>query len=226
MINPWPTLPEQAPYVLPDELPLLQRFNAICKDPEHQIKTHIFPEPFVGSIDAPVLFLGLNPGYSPTDDDWHSRADFSNAIRANLLHQPSAYPFYFLDPAFSESGGGRWWRNKLKQPLLAVGDTKLAHNIACVELFPYHSIRYRAIPSRICDGLLHSQHYSVWLTRNALARGAHIVVMRSYKQWLAQLPELADAPKVWRLNNPQNVTVSPKNLTSYDLIMDAIRLGK
>lgn len=225
MKNPWLDLPESAPYILPVELPVLRQFNAASTRLEHQIKTHILPEPFVGSINAPVLLLGLNPGYSSSDDYWHNRTDFVNAIRANILHQASEYPFYFLNPAFSDSGGGKWWRSKLKQPLLAVGGAKLARSIACVELFPYHSIRYRAIPERLHDGLLFSQKYSVHLVKNAIQRGAHIVVMRSYKQWLAQLPELAVAPKVWCLKNPQNVTISPNNLEGYDSVMDAIRQG-
>jgi hypothetical protein len=57
--------------------------------------------------------------------------------------------------------------------------------------------------------------------RQAVERGAEIVVMRQQKNWVGHVPELEMYP-VHTLRNPQNPTVSPGNLDGYGRIRDLI----
>ena len=56
----------------------------------------------------------------------------------------------------------------------------------------------------------------------AAERQAPIVVMRSYRRWVEQVPDLATA-NIHLLNSPQNVTISRRNCpTGFDKIADLI----
>jgi hypothetical protein len=152
----------------------------------------------------------------------HARQDFSEAIWRNLRHETSEYPFYFLDPQFRDTGGAAWWLKKLR---VLIEDTSLesvAQGLFCVELFGYHSINYRPIPKRIRREPLPSQEYGFHLVRQAIEKGAEIVIMRSKKVWLESVPELVNYP-VHTLRNPQNPAMSPGNLDGYKRIRNLIQ---
>lgn len=105
MHNPWLALPPTAPYVLPAEREIIERFNRTYPDPKTQIRLQVLPEPFIGNLNAKVVVLSLNPGFDESDMTWHSQPDFATSIHANLRHASQPYPFYPLNPAFSRSGG-------------------------------------------------------------------------------------------------------------------------
>jgi len=220
--NPWKELPEQSPYILSQESRVISEFRARCKK-NHQPQTQILPEPFIGNVDAPIYLLSLNPGYSDKDPHWHSKENFKLAIKSNLLHESSDYPFYFLNPEFKESPGATWWQGKLKQLILDTSLDIVANNIFCVEYFPYHSENYKEIPKSISTGLLKSQRYSVYLVRQAIKRNARIIIMRSSKKWFSSVPELKNNNNVYELRNPQNVCVTPNNLDDYHDFVDILK---
>lgn len=203
--NPWLLLPAAAPFVLASDRDALDRFQKQAK-PEHTVDPTLQPEPFLGRPDAPVVLLGLNPGWSAEDARWHADPAFARLCRQNLRHEASEYPFYLLNPAIAQAPGAQWWRKRLRQVHEAVGLEVAARGILCVEYFPYHSRNFGGQAP-----LLPSQQYSFALVGQAIARNAVVVVMRSSRLWRAAIPGLASYARCFTLNNPQSVYVSPRN---------------
>lgn len=214
--NPWTALPDAPPFVLADDRERLRPFAEAAK-PEHRFDFSILPEPFVGRADAPVVLLGLNPGFDPRDAETHARPAFAAALRANLCHEPLEFPFYLLNPKLP-SPGRDWWSRRLR-PLVEGTDLhSVAKNVLCVEYFPYHSVNFARRTPRVP-----SQRYSTWLVEAAVARGAHIVLMRGEWAWLPSVPSLRDYAHLHRLGNPQSPYVSRKNCPhGFDLLLRAI----
>ncbi len=216
MRNPWSYIPITAPYVLPEDESIITPFNLGAKE-EYQIKFNCLPEPFVGSNTAPVVLLGLNPGYDDGDPEAHADTKFREALFQNLNHQQSEYPFYFLDPRF-KNPGTIWWEGKLKPVLKFIDRQALANQLQCVEYFPYHSRKYKQL-----NLLLPSQQYTFSLVRQAIARRAIIVLSRSVKRWLAAVPELIDYDFLCKLNSVQNIIISENNCGHFNQIMDRLK---
>ncbi|MDA1298546.1 MAG: hypothetical protein O2868_00530 [Proteobacteria bacterium] len=204
MENPWKDLPTVAPYGLVENLELIERFNQSAK-PEHLIHTGILPEPHLGDPNAPIVLLSLNPGYSPQDEITHSDRVFVEACRKCARHEPQDYPFYLLNPELP-GGGFDWWSKKLKPLIELFGRERVAHKVFCVELFPYHSVKFAHHKLRV-----HSQDYAAYLIRNSVQKNALLVAMRGFRFWEQLVPELSEYPQLFRLNSAQNVTISAKN---------------
>ena len=168
------------------------------------------------------MLLNLNPGFSENDYLFYARPEACAASRQNLLHGATDYPFYFLNPRLRDPAhpsGPEWWSQKLRRLTDACGVETVAAKLACVELFPYHSRRYRAV-----GAILPSQRYGFELVRQAMARGAYLVMMRAKAPWLKAVPELAAYPYV-ELNSKQNVTISPNNLPpkQFDVLVERLK---
>lgn len=145
MNNPWVDLPRTQPFVLPYERSAIREFNASAK-PTHQIRTELMPEPYLGDPNAPVVLLNLNPGFMEEEIYFHTEdEDFIRECRANLLHEPSEYPFYLINPKLSASEGHKWWKKKLRQPIEISSAMKVAKSFLCIEYFPYHSQRFKCV---------------------------------------------------------------------------------
>lgn len=216
MENPWKVLRMEAPYVLDVDSSAIGMFNRHAK-PEHCIQTDVLPEPFIGSKDAPIVLLNLNPGFDERACLTYTAGYTSDAWRKNVLHEPLDYPFYFLDTRFSHSGGAQWWKKKLREPIQLAGEHAVASNIVCIEYFPYPSRKFKLMP-----GLLDSQRYSFALAEQAIDRNAVIVLMRGRRLWENAVPRLLDYPRLFTLNSPQNVAISRKNCGEGFLHIEAI----
>lgn len=216
MHNPWLALPTTAPYVLPTEREAIDRFNRTYPDPQTQIRLNVLPEPYIGNLDAKVVVLSLNPGFDESDATWHAQPDFAASIHANLRHTPQAYPFYPLNPAFSQSGVYQWWRRRLNDLIQDTSLSAVAKNLLCIEWFPYHSYHYKALPKSISGGLLISQKYAITLVESAIVRGATIIAMRRYRDWVEHVPDLNNYAKVHHLKSTQNGYLSSGNIHNYD----------
>jgi len=72
------------------------------------------------------------------------------------------------------------------------------------------------------NGVVPSTDYSVDLIRKAMKENKQIIAMRAYKHWIELIPELKNHPELYRLNSPQNVALSPNNLSGYDDIVSAL----
>jgi hypothetical protein len=199
--NPWRQLPNKFPFVLSQEAQLIEQFNSTAID-RFKVHLEILPEPYLGNPDAPVVLLGLNPGFKESDIEQHRDARFAALSRANLLHEPAEYPFYLLDPTIDRT---KWWERKLRCLIEQFGCLKVAREVFCVEFFPYHSRRFRQ--AKVC---VPSQQYSFSLVKRAISRGAVILQLRGNNYWLRNVPELAKY-QVYRPNSVQNPSISPRN---------------
>lgn len=63
--NPWQGLPPSPPYILPDDSVPVVAFNLKSTEVT-KYDLRLFPEPFFGRPDAPVVVLMLNPGWHET----------------------------------------------------------------------------------------------------------------------------------------------------------------
>jgi hypothetical protein len=216
--NPWIELPTVHPYVLSIDEPAIVQYNCNTSE-QHRLRLDVLPEPFIGSLTAPVVILGLNPGFDDRDPAIHASPQFQELLRANYHHSLSDFPFFFLDPRF-KSPGREWWEQKLKPLLDMFTPEETAHSLFCVEYFPYHSQRFRHMPKQ-----LPSQWYGFHLVSKAINRNAVIVIMRARELWLAAVPALKTYSSVYTLNSPQNVVISPRNCPGFEVIVSAIRNG-
>jgi hypothetical protein len=109
LTNPWLSLPEQNPFVLPDDEPHLEVYNKE-KPSDTAYRLHLLPLPFQGRPDASIVLLGLNPGYADSDEVLQTTSYFRDANFRNYRHDPTLpYPLFFLDPQIEgeESGAGQ-----------------------------------------------------------------------------------------------------------------------
>jgi hypothetical protein len=227
--NPWRRLPDKPPYVLPEDEEKVLAFNVTARQ-EHVLDLDLIPEPFVGRPDAPVVLLGNNSGVKSAEAKaWREKPAFTDRMRNNLLHRLSDdFPFLYLDPDPSISPPGKeWWRRKLEHLCRSFGPDEdvawsiLARSILAVEFFPYVSHRYRH-----GGHSLPSQQYSLRLVRNALERGAVVVLTRGHRRWEESLPELNKYPRCFRLKEVQQARIGPGNFSDreqYEEIIRAIR---
>jgi hypothetical protein len=216
MDNPWKSLPLEAPYIYEADRPAVDAFNTHASE-AHRIHTDVLPEPYLGNKDAPIVLLNLNPGFQESDLLAYEDPYALDAWRKNILHEPLAYPFYFLDPQFSHAGGARWWKQKLKEPIQIAGMQAVANTIFCIEYFPYHSRKYKPLPS-----LVASQQYSFDLANQAVDRNAVIVLMRGKRRWDHAVPRLIGYPRLFTLNSRQNVAISRRNCGAGFPIIESI----
>lgn len=215
--NPWAHLPSDPPYVLESDRHLVERHNARRAE-KYQFQTGLLPEPFVGRLNAPVVFLNLNPGYAKQDATDYSTPRRHDMLSRNLTHElPDSEAFYYLTDEFRDTGGWRWWHKKLAPLIREVGIEAVMAGVQVVEFVPYKSKNFYGLSE-----VMPSQLYSIDLVRRAAERQTPIVVMRSYRRWVEQVPDLATA-NIHLLNSPQNVTISRRNCpTGFDKIADLI----
>ena len=207
MQNPWTSLPTRAPYLLASDENAVMQFNASAED-IHKIRYELRPEPFLGRIDAEIILLNLNPGFSEDDHLLYEQEYAQSIWKKNILHEPLEYPFFLLDPQLSGFPGPKWWVRHLKEPIqVASKDVQtVANKICCIEFFPYHSRRYAWK-----GGILESQKYSFHLAELAVERDAVIIVMRGAEQWYEAVPKLSTHKRKFELNSKQNVVISKGN---------------
>ena len=224
MKNPWSELPDVAPFVLPDdEVAVAAYLKHFSDAPNLKLQTQLMPEPYHGSPTAPVCILSLNPGFSEKDQYWHDNSELGRSLRGNLVHEESDYPFVFLDPRFIDSPGGQWWGRKLRHVTERIGLKSAASTFFNIELFPYHSKKFKRIPKKLSENqLVPSSEYSAHLVRQFIADEKEIIVFRSKRQWIQLVPELENYGNIMVVRNPQNPTVSPGNLDGYENLMETI----
>lgn len=215
-VNPWHDLPQQPPYVLPDDEPFVSSFNSLA-GPDHFLHINILlPEAFVGATDAPVVLLSNNPGFTDEGAVDKQTPSFIEKLRKNLHREPLDYPFVFLDPEFVGKGR-QWWERKLKHLLAQFGHQVVAKSILNIPYFPYPSRKFGHQRLR-----LPSQEYTFDLVRAAVIRRAVIVLMRQGRRWLDAVPELKGYERLFQVTNSQNPAVSPGNCREFQEVVRAI----
>lgn len=206
-------------YVLPEDEATVLRNNARYGPGENpRIQTQLMPEPYLGRLNAPVVFLNLNPGYTPgLEERWHANPELKEAFRRNFTQGELPYPHIFLDPRFRESPGGMWWWDRLRHLIEHCTREKVARNLLALEYFPYHS---RAYP----NVRVPSDEFARCILRNAMDRGATIIVARRWNDLVVQLPELLKYPCLRTASN-QNVILTPRNLPGFWDVVERIKIG-
>jgi hypothetical protein len=229
MENPWRQLcPSDGTYVLDIDRKQIDEYNA-SKKKETKVIVDSIPEPFIGNPKtARLVLLNLNPGHSPDDKKWHSKPAFQQAMFSNLRHEDSQkYPFYPLDPAFKESGAGKWWRPLIRElqeetQLDDPTDPTFAQRLMVIEWFPYHSGK-SALPRKpVCE----SQKYSFQLAKQMLDKeGVVVVGMRSKDHWVNAFQAFEQVPF---LINRQRPYITEGNMAGdlFRKIVEALREEK
>jgi len=223
MDNPWRNLPEKAPYVLEQDRYIIREINYEYGDSPRKIQTQLFPEPFLGNIEAPIMVLTKNPGFDELNDPfWHTQERMKRLVRNNLLQEHSDYPFYFLNPEIQDSPGAVWHREKLKALIQRTSLIRVAQNVCSVPSFPYHTSKYAGIPKRISEEVLPSQRYTRFIIRRAIERNVIIVLGSGKNEWEALVPELFNYQKTYFLSNNQKPFISSGNMDHFSELLQAI----
>ncbi len=211
--NPWIELPTEAPFVLPCDDPFVSHYNKSTKATNLRIHVHLLPEPFHGSINAPVVVLLLNPGVGTQEARLHKQPTFAQALRKSITQTESVEHFHLVDE--SKGPGHVWWK-KTCNALREV--ESLPRKLLSIEFSPYHSKSFG-------HGLLRlpSQEYSFHLVKQAMQREALIVCMRGQSHWFGAIPELATYKHLLSLKNPRSASLSPGNLIGFDRLLATIK---
>jgi hypothetical protein len=204
--NPWLSLPASAPFILPEDAEILGSLRHPPRG-KYELRLDLPPQPWTGNVNkAEVFMLALNPGFAECDCAEFQNTDYATQWRLALSFGTRT-PFYFLDPAFRATGGGRWWRPRLRDLIAVAGIDAVDQKVMCVEHFPYKSTKYKPL------GLtLPSQRYSFEIVREAIRQRKQVVVMRSERVWLESVPELRTYAYV-RLASCQNPHLSRAQMT-------------
>jgi hypothetical protein len=191
--NPWRSLPETAPFLLPSDRLAVEVFNQSA-DEAHRIHVDTPPEPFLGSMDAPIVVLLLNPGVG---DDEGRFPDLARSIRQA---EPQEKHFYIGE-------NNRWWVSLTKSLTRDRPNVSMSRSILSVEYFPYRSKSFGCSHVR-----LPSQEYSFAVVRRAILRQAIIVIARGERQWFGAVAELVSYEHRVRMMNPRRASLSEHNL--------------
>ncbi len=172
--NPWTRAPLTAPpYVLPGDGDLPSGFA-----------TELLPVPWSGpAFSARVLLLLLNPSYVMGKDE----ADLGDRDR-RLLYRAQltgCAPFPWLLPRVQLSAARQYWPPKLRQLREDVTDPALLSEFATVQYLAYASRHEVLLPLP-----LPSQAFTARVVRQALMRGALILVGKGWHAWQNLVPEL------------------------------------
>lgn len=184
------------------------RFHNKTSKIEYQFLLHLAPEPWIGNINGNLFVLYSNPGATKDNVNKVSQPKNELVIRktiSNLNQTNYDYPHFHLDPALADTEGGTWFNQKYKWLINESSRESLAKNLVTCELAPYHSLKWK-IPKFMPP----TQEFTCSLIRQAMERNAVILLARTPKIWLSQIPELANYSNVFRPNSI-NASVSPNN---------------
>ena len=210
--NPWLALPRKPPYVLPDDRYAVDEFNQKSRRKETILETEMLPEPFIGSLDAPLVMLLQNPGNGAPEADLarHRMPDFQQKVRACHRQEVAQYPHYSVNPKEKAHPGGKWWQDKLKWQIKEFGPRVVASGVLSLEFVPYHSTNYAH--SRLH---LPSQDFTLQALQRAIRREATIIIqMGKGDEWMKAVPGLANYRLLFRTSSWQGnygAMISPNN---------------
>jgi hypothetical protein len=218
--NPWHSLPDKPPFVLPEDKEKVEAFNETVRQTgrQHLLNLSLIPMPFLGRPDAPVVLLGNISGTGDEHpEDYKKRPAYANRMRKNLLHQNADFQFLPMDPGPDTFPSHKqWWTDKLKHLLESFGngngaESTLARSILEVQFFPYR-----------CDTYAHdrlslmSQLYSQKLVYDTMKREAVIVVRYGGTKWFRAVRGLETYQHLLRLKGTQKTHISPNGFVDDD----------
>jgi hypothetical protein len=213
--SPWMALNDK-PYVLAEDRADIDSFNSkLTADSPYRVEVDVVPEPFIGSPNAPIWLLNLNPGFAPRNLLQKQHIVEMQKKSARL----EASDFWFIDPQFSDADGYKWWTKRLRK-MREIHKIKrpkaIQDNFFCAELFPYHSTKFKR-----AKRLLESQRFTVDLVKAACHAEKHFIIMRAKKYWLELVPEL-DKAHTTELKAPEAAYITPNNLKDPRFVADIL----
>lgn len=215
MNNPWkalPDVPTNGEYVLSEDKPYIDAFNARTKNENHRIRLEYTPEPRLGPVDANVYLLQANPSCPAKPREGMNLVEDACLV-SDIKNEQS------LHKAGDEDA--EWWDKRFRVLRGIVGPDNLKRNLCSVEYFPYRSNQFAHTHIR-----LPSQAYSFDLVSQAVRSGKPIIVVRCYDAWIGSVPELAMRDDlVFRLNSAQSSYVTKNNLPegAFGKIVNALK---
>jgi len=217
--NPWDGFKYSNEMVHPLDVPAVKSHNQTSK-PEYQFLLHLAPEPWIGNLNGNLLVLYANPGATQANLNKILQKNHSQVIKKSIQNLNQAnpeYPHFHFDPELKGTDGANWYEGKYKWVLDATSRKAVASNLITCELAPYHSVKWK-VPRVMPQ----TQEFTYQIIRNGIERNAVILLARSAKIWIHNIPELARYPRVYRPNSI-NASISPNNYpVGFDKIIDAI----
>lgn len=187
MKNPWSKLPSKFPFALEGDKNFIEEHNKSVSE-EFRFNLSLLPEPFIGSLNAKIVILALNPGIGDNDEKNSKNKIFINTVLSSLKHENLQYPFYYLDKNLNFHGGYNWWNSRLKELIEFYADEKkLSKNIISFEYYPYHSKKFQ---EKVPISKLPSFEYTKFLIKKCISEKRTIIIMRGEAQWRKAIPEL------------------------------------
>jgi hypothetical protein len=217
--NPWVGFKFSDSMLHPDDADSVEFHNRSSKS-DYQFLLHLAPEPWIGNLHGNLLVLYSNPG--ATQDNLNKvfqpkHHEVMEKSISNLNQEITSFPHFHFDPELKDTEGGKWFRSKYRWLIEETSDRAVSENLITCELAPYHSVKWK-VPRR----KLPTQEFTYEIIRNAMSRGAVILLARTPKIWLENLPELENYPKVFRPNSI-NASISPKNYPgNFDKIINSV----
>lgn len=223
MRNPWEKLvrSDEDLYVLDEDYDQLMTHNkSKSLSSRDAFVLDLIPEPFTGDINAPIVILNTNPGYSKADYVTLHNNYFHRYALLNLQHYVDlAYPFFMLSLDIYNTPTYAWWR-KMISPLIddSAVETSIqtiAKNIFCIRYVAYHSSSFNV--SRHFS--LPSQLYTKYLIERAMEQNKLILCQRSHQRFQRLCPTLIKYNNIYYAQNPQAPQINRYNFSGgFDLI--------
>ncbi|MCX2837882.1 hypothetical protein OQ279_06915 [Salinimicrobium sp. MT39] len=147
-LNPWIELANgenNQSFILREEQSIIRKFNTKVSS-QYKIHSSIFPAPFMGNVHtAPVVVLGLNPGYDEKEEERGYYRKYENWWMQQIQHKLPCpqWPLFCLEKEYEEQSP--YWGQKLKPLIALVGREKVAANLAKIQFFPYHSKKFKTL---------------------------------------------------------------------------------
>lgn len=170
----------------------IERYNyRRSPDSPTRLQVHMGPAPFDGDpYTANIVLLLNNPGYT---------AD-STPLDHNL--QFDGWPLAGLHPSVRQ-GFQQWYYRPFGHLIQTYGAQQISQRVAIIQIIPWAS---RAFDSN-CN--LPSRDIQVDIARQAVDRGALVIVGRSVKFWKSRL---GSATNIYSTCSALNPTISPRGL--------------
>jgi hypothetical protein len=222
MPNPWLALPEQVPYVLREDQPYVDAWNETWGAQNERIRLHteVLPEPFSGPRDASLVVLSLNPGWSGMEPREHASA-LGRVIRGSIGDDEAQHVQPGLLDEFAGTEGGKWKRKcfRFVTERSGISYDALAIRVLWIEFHAYHSKGWKPLPVT-----LPSQWFGFDLVRQAVERGAVVVLLRGGRAWHVAVPSLMNYQRAFTTKTARNSSISPGNLPSgaFDEVINAL----
>lgn len=217
--NPWIGFRHSEVMVHPLDKDAVEHHNKTSKR-EYQFLLHLAPEPWIGNIAGKLVVLYSNPGATELNVSGVAQPLHNLVLEKsikNLNQENREYPHFHFDPELNGTEGAIWFRKRFRWLIEVFGDKVVSQELLTCELSPYHSLKWK-IPKLMPP----TQEFTYQIIREAMLRSSTILLARTPKLWLQNIPELATYPLLFRPKSI-NAAVSPKNYPeSFDKILKAL----